>query len=519
PAVEWSTLQVWGGALLLVLVLRAVLTMAYYRWSPAPADCRRWQISLDIVIGLMGAVWGALPLWLFVPESPVYQMFVAFAIAGMSAGAIATLSFRRSTALAYLLPMLLPLTARLALGPALNQAMAIAALLYLAAILTGALRIARNTEENIRARIESESAKLELEESRELLAKTLHIARMGSWEWDLTTNTVTWSDEVFRIFGAPPQAFQPTQETFAQAMHPDDLAIMAESYERGLAGERFFDEEWRIHTLDTGKLKYVQLLGERFFDSQGQMVRMVGTFQDITERKQAELAKTEFISTVSHELRTPLTSLYGSLKLLTEGKGAVSDGTPLLDIAVRNAERLIALVNDILDMARIGAGRLTIVRKPVDLRELVRSAVAMMEAYAERYQVRMVLVSSPDLPMIAVDAGRISQVVSNLLTNAAKFSPPGSKVEIHIEPCDRGARVTVADRGPGVPESFASQLFTRFARGDTTDTSSSGGTGLGLCISKGIVTAHGGQIGYEPRPGGGSLFYFEIPVVHGNMPS
>jgi PAS domain S-box-containing protein len=240
--------------------------------------------------------------------------------------------------------------------------------------------------------------------------------------------------------------------------------------------------------------------------------------QDVSERKRVERMKNEFISTVSHELRTPLTSVRGSLGLVLGGAtGAVPDAARgLLDIAAKNCDRLVRLINDMLDIEKIESGHMRLEMAPQPLLALARQAVATTEAFAQQFRVGLELAPDAVDALVLGDADRLTQVMVNLLSNAAKFSPEGGAVDVGIAwAVDSRARVRVwvGDRGPGIPDELRGRLFGRFQQGDASDSRARPGTGLGLAISKAIVERLNGRIGHEPREGGGSVFFFELPVL------
>ena len=241
----------------------------------------------------------------------------------------------------------------------------------------------------------------------------------------------------------------------------------------------------------------------------------VGVMRDITLRKAAERAKNEFISTVSHELRTPLTSIVGSLGLLVGGAvGPLPDrAMNLLGIARKNGERLVRLINDILDIEKIDSGKLEFEFRAIDLAEVARQAVEQDRPFVEGLGVTLELVSTAEPLMVSADPARIGQVLANLISNAAKFSPSGAAVTVTVGRQAGAARISVADAGQGIPEEFRRRIFERFAQADGSDARKVAGTGLGLAISRGIVERHGGSIGFETETGKGTVFNVDLPLL------
>ena len=244
-------------------------------------------------------------------------------------------------------------------------------------------------------------------------------------------------------------------------------------------------------------------------------VKYVAIVRDMTERKQVEQMKTEFVSTVSHELRTPLTSIAGSLGLLSGGAAGALPGPAerLVKVAHTNAQRLIRLINDILDIEKIEAGSMHFDIQRVPLRPLLEQVVEANRGFAAEHDVQLQLASGADGLSVMADPDRLAQVVTNLVSNAAKFSPAGEAVEISVMPLDRQCRISVADRGSGIPEEFKARIFGKFAQADSSDTRRKGGTGLGLSIVREIVTQLGGSVSFDDRPGGGTVFHIDLPAV------
>ncbi|ANG63743.1 hypothetical protein A8C75_15500 [Marinobacterium aestuarii] len=268
---------------------------------------------------------------------------------------------------------------------------------------------------------------------------------------------------------------------------------------------------------------YVRQDGSRFAaqvsitsvrDERGQIGGYVCIGADISERKRIDAMKSEFIATVSHELRTPLTSIAGSLGLICGGVlGDVPESArPLLAIALKNSERLIHLINDLLDIEKITAGKMQFDLRTQDVAELVSKALEGIAGYAEPYKVTVTQGRVPDEPpRIWVDEQRVQQILANYFSNAVKFSPLGSEVGVHVDVLGAWVRVSVEDSGMGISTEFRPYVFEKFAQADGSDTKKTAGTGLGLAICKELAEHMGGRVGFESEPGCGSVFYVEFP--------
>lgn len=235
---------------------------------------------------------------------------------------------------------------------------------------------------------------------------------------------------------------------------------------------------------------------------------------DISERKRMEHLKDEFVSTVSHELRTPLTSISGSLGLLVGlwASKLPESAARLVAIAHTNSQRLVRLINDILDIEKTESGRVVFNLSRVDLRPLIEQVIEGNRGFAEGYGVRVHFdVASAD-GEVNTDPNRLAQVITNLLSNAIKFSPADGEVLVAVEKNNDVIRISVRDHGSGVPANFKPHIFEKFAQAEVTSSRQKGGTGLGLSIVKQIVERLGGEVGFDDAPGGGTIFHVELPV-------
>ncbi|RUM95823.1 response regulator [Pseudaminobacter arsenicus] len=266
--------------------------------------------------------------------------------------------------------------------------------------------------------------------------------------------------------------------------------------------------------LADGRQGWLSSLKAPFRDESNQIVGVITHNRDVTEQKRNAQLKNEFISTVSHELRTPLTSIRGSLGLIAAG--VAGDLPPkaanLVKIAHANSERLVHLINDILDMESIESGKMTFEIARMPIRPVLEQAIAGSANYMTERQVRIVLVDDAPRAESAIDPDRLHQVLANLLSNAIKYSPAGETVTLKVQRQAGGMlRISVVDRGSGIPEAFRNRIFGKFEQADASNTREKGGTGLGLSIAKSIVERLGGTISFESKEGTGTSFHMDLP--------
>lgn len=281
---------------------------------------------------------------------------------------------------------------------------------------------------------------------------------------------------------------------------------------RALRGIEVIGEEMQLLRPD-GRRVMLLVSAAPLRDTQGEVTGAATVYQDITRLRELDRMKDEFVSIVSHELRTPLTAIRGSLQLLLAEESSIpdEDNRQLLQVALRSCERLVRIINDMLDVSKIEAGRLRLTRARLGVLSVVRQSVDDVRPLAEEAGVRLVTSVPESIADLIADADRLTQAVVNLLSNAVKFAPPASEVAIRAREEGNAVVISVSDTGQGIHPDDISRLFQKFHQLDSSGTRRAGGTGLGLAITKGIVEEHGGTISVSSVVGEGTTFSLRLP--------
>lgn len=379
--------------------------------------------------------------------------------------------------------------------------------LSLAALLQVAVLLGWSSQQRARA---LQATQDRLDEAAERVQLATAAAQVGIWEWRPDTRSLIFDAQTCRHLGREGASDPPLALLRAAASDPALLDELLAALQRGDAE---VTAVLRVRRPDGSSAEL--LFDGRIDRSSAGRPRLTGVCLDITERRRLERLQREFVSTVSHELRTPLTAINGALALLDAGQ--LGELRPPADVLVRNAHqnglRLAALINDLLDWERLNSGGLRLELRVQPLRPLLEQALALNQAYAAGLDVRLALdaPAPADTLQVEVDAARLQQVLGNLLSNAAKFSPAGGEVLLGARENGQWVELWVQDRGPGIPVDFLPRLFEKFSQADSSDTRRRGGTGLGLAISRELVQRMGGSIGVDSREGSGSRFWVRLP--------
>lgn len=340
-------------------------------------------------------------------------------------------------------------------------------------------------------------------------------AKIGYWQASLKHGTLWWSPIIYQIFGFESDEIVPSVALFKSTVHPDDLRKVEQSeLQAKLTG--IHNVVHRIIRPD-GEIRWVHELAQLVPETQNPDLMLVGSVQDITDRMKLQQVKDEFISTVSHELRTPLTSIHGALNLLQAGSlvQLPPKAEKLIGIASSNCQQLSRLINDLLDIEKLVAGKMLFEMQQVCVSPILKRAVDNYRPYAEQQGVHLMLDLMPQVDNLPfrVDEHRLMQVLTNLLSNAVKYSTAGGQVVLSAVLVNDEIEIAVQDNGPGIPLDFQHKIFQRFSQADASSAKMKGGTGLGLALCKELIEAMQGSIGFDSVAGAGARFYLRLPVI------
>lgn len=359
-----------------------------------------------------------------------------------------------------------------------------------------------------------------IRESEQRLRLALVAGCMGTWEWHIPTNKVTWSPELEAIHGIAPGTFAGTFEAYQQDIHPDDREYVQSAIGETLAQGREHHIEYRIMWRD-GSLHWVEGRGKLFHDEHGKPQRMLGVCMDITDRKRAEEAlkeadcrKDEFLATLAHELRNPLAPLRSGLQVMRLARGDADTVEQCLAMMERQMTQLVRLIEDLMDMNRISRGKIELRKERIELAKVIQDAVEISRPSIDAGGHELVFESSPQPIFVDADVARLAQVVSNLLNNAAKYTERGGRITLAVRREGENAVVSVRDTGVGIPAHMLTRVFDMFTQVDRSLERRQGGLGIGLTLVKQLVELHGGSVeAHSSGHSAGSEFVIRLPAA------
>jgi signal transduction histidine kinase/integral membrane sensor domain MASE1 len=518
----WRFPSLWfdwwlGDALGVLVVAPAMLTLAHARWSSRDRIEAVLFTGGSVIVAqfVFGNAFGAArdPI-----EYGVFPLLIAAAMRGNQASAMLALVGTSAVAIANT-----ALGAGPFAGASLHHSLILLQLFTGVAAVT-TLLLAAGSHERHQTVAREAAAGQALRGHEAMLRLAQRAGHIGTFEWDFQAGMATCSEEFFRLFALPYRDGGISTAEWGTFIHPDDRDAMAAHLQRVIRGQEPAAADYRIVAAD-GRTRWLSYVGRIERTAHGD--RMLGVVMDVTARKRDEIAlreakaaaettsllKDEFLAMLSHELRTPLAAVLGYARLLQMGALSGATERRAIEVIERNAQAQARLVDELLDMSRIAAGRVPLERRPVAPAAVVREALDGVVPQADGKQIDVRIDVDDDVPMVAGDAARLRQVLSNLATNAIKFTPAGGRVTVTARGADGHVEIAIADTGIGIAPEFLPFVFEPFRQAETKFDGARSGLGLGLALSRRLIELHGGTIeAASAGLGCGATFSVRLPI-------
>lgn len=522
-AIDHDILLIWLSAIILISLARGINTYLYSKTGSRLQKESLWYRRFLIGSLLASLVWGASSIWLFPVNDLALQVFLAFVVGGMAAGAITSLSFIKLPIYIYLCLTLIPLSIRFFYSETeLGIIMAFMIALYLLMMVIAANRTHSTLKNNILLHIESVERERYIVQKVEQLQSVINAAPLVLWSNDKNGVFTLSEGRALEKMGLKPAQVVGQSVFDLYADYPE----VTEATRRVLSGETFVAEaEVSGRIFESHYTPHI--------NGQGEILGCIGVAVDITEHKLAEaelikakeraeeanLAKSEFLSSMSHELRTPLNAVLGFSQLLEVDATLNEKQQQKVAYIISAGDHLLMLINEVLELEQIERGRIQLFMEAVDSGEVLQECANLIQSLAEKHHVKMENQVTPNsVPAVWADKIRLKQVLLNLISNGIKYNREGGRVTVSCEDNGEGIlRISVSDTGLGIPEEKIGDLFEPFSRlgAEKSDVE---GTGIGLTITQHLVKLMGGELGVETTQGDGSTFWVELRLDRGLEP-
>ena len=374
-------------------------------------------------------------------------------------------------------------------------------------------QLTHEVQERLHAYEDLKLSQTTLQESKERLSLAVKSTGVGIWDLHIQTNELVWDESMFVLYDIKPEGFSNAIDTWEKSLHPEDRQRAENEITSAINNDKPFDTEFRI-IRPNGEIRHIKAVAKVFFSDDGTPLRMLGTNIDITERTILDKMKSEFVATAAHELRTPLTVINGYTELLNMDTGSKDEQREMLSAIHSQAQAMIHLLNDMLDIAKIEAQAAGLYH--MELQQIGPRLQTLAETFiTPDNHNKITLEMSPNLPEVKVDVAKIEQAVKNCLSNAYKFSPERGEVTMRVKEVthnkQRKVLIAIEDQGIGMTPEQLAHVFEKFYRADPSGATP--GTGLGMTITKNIIEQHGGSIEIESEYGKGTQVMLYLPVA------
>lgn len=506
-------LYTWVGILVPLTILRFYHYRQFMRAVPGPEANQQWYVKFRIGSILMAFAIGSAGILLFIYDNSNYQMLLALLIVCMASFATSTLAPHRPIVVLVLLIQFFPIVATMfLLATDVTHYISWVLILLVVMMIISALGINKTVTQSIRLSIEAAFREERLRDFKQRLTAFVQETPLAVIEWNLDKNVVEWNPAAEVIFGYKKQ--EVSILTPVNLMYNEGGRGLAEILDEVIAKSGEFHSIQENRCRD-GALVLCEWINTPLIDADDKVVGILSLVQDVTQRIANERLKNEFVSIVSHELRTPVTSIKAGLSLLASGvlDDDKEKSREMLDVALKNTNRLHMLINDILDVDKLESGKMEYRFGACDLGKLVDDVVRANQSYALQYSVNIRQAAMPAACTVYADSDRLFQVLTNLLSNAIKFSEKNGEVLISVQCYSRSCRVAVTNRGEVIQDADREQMFGKFFQRDSSTTRAKGGTGLGLYICQKILREHGTTMDFESSAEKGTTFFFDLSLT------
>ncbi len=513
--IDTTALVSWSVTLAVISLIRDVHARWYHKIDPSLKSIKRWSYQFAGMASLAATIWGSTAIFLFPEFDPIRQAIMAFVLLVACSVAVSTLSPIRYIIVTFIVLALAPLATRLLLisDTYTTTLLGVSIATTIPLLIVNALRMNRVTTSNISLRIDAVAQEKKLRDSQQRLTMHLQRTPLAVIEWNTDFEVTEWNEAAHKIFGYSRE--EALGCNGIELLVPKDFTNRANEIRQQLIKNKGGLYSLNENVTKDGQIILCEWFNTPLIDENGDVIGIASLAQDVTERVRIDQMKRDFVSIVSHELRTPLTAIRGALGLILGG--ATGEAPPkmneLIRIADDNTQRLLHIINDILDIDKIESGVIEYVFDNIPVMELVDKAVTNNSGYAQQYDVSLKVTERADEACINADSNRLMQVLDNLVSNAIKFSPKGETVELSVTRLRGNIRIAVTDHGPGIPKDFQDKLFDKFTQADFSNTRGTSGAGLGLNIAKAVIEHHDGQIDFHTEENVGTTFFFDLPEI------
>jgi PAS domain S-box-containing protein len=512
--IDTTVLISWATTLAIISFVRGAHASWYRKVTPTLANIRKWSYQFAALAFIGASTWGSAAIFLFPATDPIRQMMLAFVLSVACAVAVSTLSPIRYIIVTFIILILAPLAMRFMVAgdTYTSTLMGIIVAVTIPLLIVNALRMNRVTVSNISLRIDAIAQENKLRDSQQRLSMHMQRTPLAVIEWNNDFAVTEWNEAAQKIFGYSRN----------EALGKNGIRLLVPEYVHDRVNkirDQLQHNDGGLYSVNEnitkdGRTILCEWFNTPLVDENGDVIGIASLAQDVTERVRVDQMKRDFVSIVSHELRTPLTAIRGSLGLILGGATgkAPEKMNDLIKIADDNTQRLLHIINDILDIDKIESGVLEYHFSNVPVMPLLEKAVINNNSYAQQYDVKLKITQHLGA-CINADSNRIMQVLDNLVSNAIKFSPKGEEIELSVTRHNNNIRISVRDHGPGIPKDFQDKLFDKFTQADFSNTRGASGAGLGLNIAKAVIEHHKGHIGFHTEENQGTTFYFDLPEM------